>query len=1440
MHVWKVDFKMRKTTLFNLFLILAVFSVNAQNPGGIGDTELVLWLKADAGTSTTIDGTELDTWTDQSPTGTSTTNNGTPEYRNNITDNFNFNPVVDFINPDGDYFTTAATSLLGAGNAYTKIVVTIIDNTTINNNLISSGASGNHALFINNASGDAPTLFHGSPILSGSSITSGSPYIISGRFRGNTGGTLDNILNLNGNQIASNTSTTSFTDGGAIQIGAFQNGNNMDGRIAEVIVYNNEISDSELAQVETYLAIKYGISLTRDYIASDGTTIWITGGGFDNDITGIGYDVSSSLDQQKSKSMNSDGIITLDKGGAFSSDEQFVIIGNDDGSLLATQSGIPSTVNFRCGRTWYFSELGTGGDAGSISITFDIASLGLGGAVASDFKLLSDTDTDFTTGATETSADILSNNTITFSSIDLDHGTYFTLATSGEAPGGLGSDLRMWFKADAGVSPSTDGATITSWAGQSNLSATATPSGNPSYVNNATNNINYNPSVDFDGTGDFFTSDQVATIGTNSDYTKFVVAILHNTSVSNNLISANIGTGHALYFNNSDAPIIFQNGNFVTSTNTVTANQPVLLAVRYGFNGGLTNIININGLQSVASPSSTQQIFSDNAGINLGTFNSQNTNVLNGYISEAIIYNESLSEVEIKQIESYLSIKYGIALDQSSPTDYVNSNGTVIWDAATNSSYGNGIIGIARDDASGLNQGKSTLQVGNNSFTVARGDITTPEAFAQNQSSIILGHNGLGLTESATEIPTSGIVTSRLGIEFKLDITNFSETLDLLIDLDNASGITFNNQMELMIDEDGDGDFTTGFVRRVKASSSDNTEKTVLFDDITINDGEVITLGTQIAAHGPGGISSNLAVWFKANEGVIGLSPVTSWIDQSSNEDNAVPSGTGPNYTGNAINSNPALRFSGTEDLFTTTVDDGTNSSFDVFAVASASSYSASSENNGIVQGSASAFSSFQSMGMWITENGEFSGRMIQADITIIDYPNTTVLSTDTPYLLNNFADGAGTSGQLINGLSASVDQVYDNTIGDWSAFGIGRQHNDEWQGDIAEVIAYNQKLAGNDQRQVESYLALKYGLTLDQSTPSDYYDSQTTTIWDASTFSTYSNDIAGIGRDDFSDLDQRSSRSVNSDSRVIIEKPNGFSSDRVFYIWGNDDDAVDSKGETDFPFGEGLQGRVARTWHVEIQNDNGNVDITFDLEGLDPVTTSHLRLLIDQNQDGNFNDETAAGFGIISGATNPSGMLYQFSGVDLDDGDNFTIATIDIANSPLPVEFKEFSLELVYQTVRINWSTASELSNDYFEIERSVDYLNWESIQRINGAGNSNIELQYSAQDYHPKPQTNYYRIKQMDFDGTYSFSESKSIYITPYIEIFPNPAENHLNVVVNNSDFVDIVFQDLAGKQLTLPVSKTNNRYTISTQQLPAGLYLVTIKTSTYQIQRKVIIKK
>src|SRR5690606_24030803 len=91
------------------------------------------------------------------------------------------------------------------------------------------------------------------------------------------------------------------------------------------------------------------------------------------------------------------------------------------------------------------------------------------------------------------------------------------------------------------------------------------------------------------------------------------------------------------------------------------------------------------------------------------------------------------------------------------------------------------------------------------------------------------------------------------------------------------------------------------------------------------------------------------------------------------------------------------------------------------------------------------------------------------------------------------------------------------------------------FQGDIAEVIYFGAALTEVQQDQVESYLAVKYGITLGGATPTDYVDSVGTVFWAGTANATYHNDVAGIGRDDASALNQKQSRSVNDDTLVTM-----------------------------------------------------------------------------------------------------------------------------------------------------------------------------------------------------------------------------------------------------------------------------------------------------------------
>ena len=84
-----------------------------------------------------------------------------------------------------------------------------------------------------------------------------------------------------------------------------------------------------------------------------------------------------------------------------------------------------------------------------------------------------------------------------------------------------------------------------------------------------------------------------------------------------------------------------------------------------------------------------------------------------------------------------------------------------------------------------------------------------------------------------------------------------------------------------------------------------------------------------------------------------------------------------------------------------------------------------------------------------------------------------------------------------------------------------------------------------------------------------------------------------------------------------------------------------------------------------------------------------------------------------------------------------------------LPVELKHFNATLQDGTVVLNWSTITELNNDYFTIDHSIDGENWENIATVNGAGTTQESQTYQVYDMNPTPDVNYYRLTQTDTDG-------------------------------------------------------------------------------------------
>ena len=136
-----------------------------------------------------------------------------------------------------------------------------------------------------------------------------------------------------------------------------------------------------------------------------------------------------------------------------------------------------------------------------------------------------------------------------------------------------------------------------------------------------------------------------------------------------------------------------------------------------------------------------------------------------------------------------------------------------------------------------------------------------------------------------------------------------------------------------------------------------------------------------------------------------------------------------------------------------------------------------------------------------------------------------------------------------------------------------------------------------------------------------------------------------------------------------------------------------------------------------------------------------------------------------------------------------------------LPVELAEFTAQLRGEEVVLNWTTLSELNNDYFSIEHSRDGVHYEVIEKVQGAGNSNVVLHYETKDVKPHRGNNYYRLTQTDFDGI----STKSNIVNVLFEkgetaIYPNPVREKLYVSTREFDAhqVEYSIYDILGNEI------------------------------------------
>jgi hypothetical protein len=157
-------------------------------------------------------------------------------------------------------------------------------------------------------------------------------------------------------------------------------------------------------------------------------------------------------------------------------------------------------------------------------------------------------------------------------------------------------------------------------------------------------------------------------------------------------------------------------------------------------------------------------------------------------------------------------------------------------------------------------------------------------------------------------------------------------------------------------------------------------------------------------------------------------------------------------------------------------------------------------------------------------------------------------------------------------------------------------------------------------------------------------------------------------------------------------------------------------------------------------------------------------------------------------GSTNDPMAVAEGSDVDdnVDDNNNIAGRGITIVNNaPLPVELTSFSGKRIREENQLSWYTATETQNKGFEIHRSTNAESWEEIGWVDGNGTSNQQHFYIFDDRLPEDGINYYRLKQVDFDGGFGYSEIIAIEGEQSdfdIRVFPNPSKRKFNIQIKN----------------------------------------------------------
>ncbi|KAA0992674.1 T9SS type A sorting domain-containing protein [Dyadobacter aurulentus] len=187
----------------------------------------------------------------------------------------------------------------------------------------------------------------------------------------------------------------------------------------------------------------------------------------------------------------------------------------------------------------------------------------------------------------------------------------------------------------------------------------------------------------------------------------------------------------------------------------------------------------------------------------------------------------------------------------------------------------------------------------------------------------------------------------------------------------------------------------------------------------------------------------------------------------------------------------------------------------------------------------------------------------------------------------------------------------------------------------------------------------------------------------------------------------------------------------------------------------------------------------------------------------------------------------------------NLTFVTAS-QEGALPVSLIGFQVSRVENLTLLNWQTTDEKNSDFFEVQQSTDARKWNALGKVTAARESRNFREYSFQDPAFRSGRQYYRLKMVDADGSYAYSEIRSVHLTAVelVSAYPNPVTEKL-LINATGKMASMKLTDLSGRQL-LNLPKPVSGQEVNMKNYPAGTYLVQFTMTDGQSQVVKVVKR